>query len=198
MKHKSKRKPNPILTLIDLSLKGQRRTAIMDGWHDLSREEQLEITQMVFTRETIYAVGELVLEAVLSGDKQFPKIVQGAIKAGDHLFNRDREILLLRPALRYTVCNWDVLLHKNRGHRQRTVDELKKGIEKHCNRGKQLETHQWSRLRRASGLPKRNFEPRNRKNVEYGTVDGIPILGPPLAKKHRRRTTSTKKPKTVS
>jgi hypothetical protein len=39
-----KRKLNPILAAIELSLKGQRPLAIMDGWHTLPKETQLDIT----------------------------------------------------------------------------------------------------------------------------------------------------------
>ena len=179
------RKPNPILAAIELSLKGRRCTAVMDGWHTLPREEQFDIIRHFFIPETIYEVGALVLGAVLAGDKQMIKIVRDAIKAGDHLFNRDRELVLLRPALRYRLCNWDVLLFKHRGNSQRAVDELKKGIEQHCNNGTELSQYQWSRLRRVLGLPKRNSVRHDRNPVKLGEVGEIIDLASPLAKKHQ-------------
>lgn len=86
------RESNPILAAIELSLKGRRRTAIMDDWETLPRWQQLDIIRQFFIPETIYEVGALVLGAVLSGDKQMPQVVRDATKAGDHLFNRDREL----------------------------------------------------------------------------------------------------------
>jgi hypothetical protein len=192
-----KQKPNPILAAIELSLKGQRRTAIMDGWHTFPKETQLYIIRQFFTSETIYEVGALVLGSILAGDKRMIGTVRDAIKAGHHLFNRDRELVLLKPALRYMLRNWDVILFKNGGRSQRSVDDLKAGIEQHCNRGRQLEPHQWQRLRRALGLPKRSCVRSDRKPVKLGEVGEIIDLAP-LAKKPRRRTSSTKQHKSVS
>jgi hypothetical protein len=193
-----KRKPNPILDAIQLSLKGQRRTAIIDGWYTLPKETQLDIIREFFTSETIYEVGALVLGSILAGDKQMPGTVRDAIKAGDHLFNRDRELVLLRPALRYRLCNWNLILHKNRGNMQRTVEELKAGIEQHCNRGRQLEAHQWQRLRRALVLPKRSSVRGDGKAVKHGEVGEIVDLAPPLTKKRTRKSSDTKQRETVS
>jgi hypothetical protein len=179
------REPNPILAAIELSLKGQRCTAIMDGWHTLPRWQQLDIIRQFFDSETIYEVGALVLGAVLADDKQLIKIVRDAIKAGHHLFNRDRELVLLKPALRYMLCNWDVIMLKNGGDSRRSVEELKKGVEQHCNKGEELPQYRWSRLARALGLPKRSCVRHGRKPVKLGEVGEIIDLAPPLAKKRQ-------------
>jgi hypothetical protein len=189
-----KRKVNPILAAIELSLKSQRRTAIMDGWHKESKETQLDIIRWFFTRETIEEAGCLVLGAVLAGDKRMIAQVRDAIKAGDHLFNRDRELVLLRPALWYRLTHWDSLMLTHKGDVHRSLDELKKGIEAECNHGKQLGPHQWSRLRRVMGLPKRSTvrHDRNREK-KFGEIGEIIDLAPPPTKKRRRRTSGTKR-----
>ena len=138
---------------MQLSLKGQRPLAILANWHTLPKQTQLDITGEFFTPETIEEVGCLVLGAVLAGDKQMIGFVKGAIKAGDHLFNRDRELTLLRLALRYTLIHWPCLMLTHKGDVHRAVNELKKGFEQ--ERRKKLEPHQWQRLRLALGLPKR-------------------------------------------
>jgi hypothetical protein len=173
-----KRKPNPILAAIELSAQGRRRLAIMDGWHTLPREMQLDIIRQFFTSETIYEVGALVLGAILAKDRQMIVAVRDAIKAGDHLFNRDRELVLLKPALRYMLCNWDSILLKNGGDSQRSVDELKKGIEHDCNNKEELPQYRWSRLARALGLPKRSSLRHDRKPVKHGEVGEIIDLAP--------------------
>jgi hypothetical protein len=193
-----KRKLNPILAAIELSLKGQRPLAIMDSWHKESKETQFDIIRRVFTPETIYEAGCLVLGAVLAGDKQMIEIVRDAIKAGDHLFKRDREKVLLRPALWYRLTHWNSLMLTHKADVQRSVNELKKGIEQHCNNGRKLDQYRWSRLRKVLGVPKRSTVRHDRNRVKFGEVGEIIDLAPPLAKKRRRRTSSTKRRKTVS
>jgi hypothetical protein len=179
-----KRKPNPILDAI--KFKGQGRIVILD-WHKQPKDTQLDIIRQCFTSETIYEVGALVLGAVLSDDKQFPKIVEKAIKAGNHLFNRDRELVLSKCALCYTLRKWALILDKNHGNMQESVEELKAGIEQHCNRGTQLEQYQWTRLSRAFGLPKRSSVRRDRKAVKYfREVGELLDFAPPPTKKHKR------------
>jgi hypothetical protein len=191
-------KANPILAAIELSLKGQRRTAIMDGWHKESKETQREIIRQFFTPETIEEVGCLVLGAVLAGDKQMMGCVRDAIKTGDHLFNRDREPVLLRKALFYTALHWPSLMQTHKGDVRRSVEELKKGIEQECNNGKKLEQYQWTRLRKALGLPKRSTVRHDRNPVKHGEVGEIIDLAPPPTKKRPRGTSRTKRRKTVS
>jgi hypothetical protein len=126
------------------------------------------------------------------------EIVRDAIKAGDHLFNRDRELELLRPALWYKATHWQSLMLTHNGDVQRSVNELKKGIEQHCNNGRKLDQYRWSRLRKVLGVPKRSCVRHDRKPVKFGEVGEIIDLAPPPAKKRRRRTSSTKRRKTVS
>ena len=101
--------------------------------------------------------------------------VRDAIKEADHMFSRDREKELLMPALRYTLCNWAVLLDKHRGNLQATADDLKKGIEQHCNNGVELAQYRWNRLRRALGLPKRSCVRHDRKPVKLPEVEIIDL-----------------------
>jgi hypothetical protein len=216
-----KRKPNPILAAIELSLKGRRPLVIADGWHKEPRETQLEIIRRLFTQETIDEVGFLVLGAVLAGDKQMIEIVGDAIKAGDHLFSRDREKLLLRRALWYRLTWWSSLMLTHKGDVHASVNALKKGIERECNNKRELEPYQWARLRRVLGVPKRSTVRHDRNPVKHGFVGEIIDLAPPLTKRQEkerkaaeerqlererqfsrqaraRRTSSTKRRKTVS
>ena len=160
----------------------------MDGWHTLQKKMQRDIIRHFFTTETIEEVGWLVLGAVLSADKQMIGNVVDAIKAGDHLFKRDREPGLLRKALFYTALHWPCLMQTHKGDVHRSVNELKKGIEQECNNKKELKQHQWTRLRRALGLPKRSTVRHDRKPVKIGEVGEIIDLAPPPAKKRRKRT----------
>lgn len=191
-----KRKPNPLVVAAKRGLKGPQFLAILGKWDELRPEIQLDIVRSLFTNEAIYEIGRLVLGSLVAGDKQMALTVREAIKQSNHMFSRDRELELLKPALRYRLCNWDVLLHKDRGDMHRAVKELKAGIEQHCNRGKQLEPHQWQRLRRALRLPKRSCVRSDRKAVK--PVVEIIDYAPAPDKKRRRRTSSTKQRKSVS
>jgi hypothetical protein len=181
-----KRKPNPLVVAAKRGWKeGHGILAWLGKWDELRPEMQLDIVRSLFTDEAIYDVGRLILGSLVAGDKQMALTVRDAIKQFNHMFNRDRELALLEPALRYRLCNWDVLLHKNRGDMHRSVEELKAGIEQHCNRGKQLEPHQWQRLRRALRLPKRSCVRSDRKAVK--PVVEIIDFAPAPDKKRRRK-----------
>jgi hypothetical protein len=160
-----KRKPNPILGAI--KFRGPFRIVFVDGW-DERKDTQLEIIRKFFPADTIYEVGATVLWGILLGDNRIVGTVREAVKASHHLFNRDRELVLLKRALRYTLRNWAVILDKNRWNMQESVEELKAGIEKHCNHGAQLEQYQWTRLKQAFGLPKRSTVRSDRKAIKPG------------------------------
>jgi hypothetical protein len=185
MKRKE-RKPNPI---VDTAKGGVREGAerellvFLGGWDGLRPAEQLDIVRRVFTDQAIYKVGSLILGALVGGDKGMALLVRDAIKEADHMFGRDRELALLLPALRYRLLHWDEILLKNRGHLQRSVDELEKGIEQHCNNGQTLARHRWQRLRLALKLPKRSCRRGDGKAVKLGEVGEIIDLASPRAKK---------------
>jgi hypothetical protein len=192
-----KRKPNPIIVAAERGLRKEQQLSVWLGkWDELPWEAQFDIVRRFFTDEAIYEIGCLVLGSLVAGDKQMALKVRDAIKHSNHMFGRDRELELLKSALRYTLCNWDLLLHKNRGSLQRTVEDIKKGIEQHYNRGKELDQYRWTRLRRALALPKRSCLRHDGKPVKLVELGEIIDLAPPRAKKRRRR--STKRHKTVS
>jgi hypothetical protein len=178
-----KRKHNPIVAAAKRGLREQRQFLVILGkWDEQPPEMQLDIVRRFFTDEAIYEIGCIILGALIAGDKQMALTVRDAIKEADRTSGRNLEKNLLEKALRYTLCNWEVLRFKHRGDIHRSVDELKKGIEQHCNNGQELAQYRWSRLRRALGLPKRSCVRRDRKPVKLPEVEIID-LAPPLAKK---------------
>jgi hypothetical protein len=190
-----KRKHNPIVDppnpIVDTAKRGVKKgverelLVLLGRWDERRPEEQLDIVRRVFTDQAIKEIGSLILGALVAGDKQMPRMVGDAIKEADHMFGRDRELDLLLPALRYRLLHWDEILLKNRGHLQRAVDDLKKGIEQHCNNGQTLAPHRWQRLRLALRLPKKSSVRSDRKAVKLGEVGEIIDLASPLAKKRQ-------------
>jgi hypothetical protein len=176
-----KRKPNPIVAAAKRGLReGRQFLVILGKWEEQRPEMQLDIVRRFFTDEAVYEIGCLM------------------IKDADHMFGRDREKVLLIPALWYKLTHWNSLMLTHKGDVQRSVNELKKGIEQHCNNGRKLDQYRWSRLRKVLGVPKRSSVRHDRNPVKFGEVGEIIDLAPPLAKKRRRRTSSTKRRKTVS
>ena len=193
-----KRKPNPLVVAAKRGWrKGPGILVWLGKWDELKPEEQLDIVRRLFTEEAIYEIGRLVLGSLVAGDKQMALTVRDAIKQFNHMFNRDRELTLLEPALRYTLCNWETLLHKNRGDFQQSVEELKAGFEKHCNNGKQLAPYQWQRLRRALCLPRRSSVRKDRKKAAWPVVEIID-LAPAPDKKRQARNIKHEQRKSVS
>ena len=185
MKKKAKRPPrksNPIVAAAKRGLKGGH-LVLLDKWDEQLPEMQLHIVKRFFTDEAIYEVGSLILGALIAGDKQMDKTVRVAIKEGDRIFNRNFEKALLKKAWHYTLCNWGSLLLKHHGCHQPAVDELKKGFERDCNNGKELEQYRWSRLRRALGLPKRSCVRHDRQPVKYEVPELIDFAPTPAKKR---------------
>jgi hypothetical protein len=142
---------NPIIAAVERTLQGRRPlimdTQLQDGSSSLiihGWDSSPPWRPFRFSDETIREVGNIILQALLTGDRRMVKTVRDAIKQADHLFNRDREPVLLAKAFVYmaTWKDWQ------------TLDELKKGIEKRCNNGRKLEQHRWNRVRKALRLPK--------------------------------------------
>jgi hypothetical protein len=179
-----KRKHNPIIAAAKRGLR-EGHLVLLGKWDEQEPQMQLDIVRRFFTDEAIYEIGCLILGALVAGDKQMVLTVRDAIKEADHMFGRDREKHLLIPALRYVLCNWGTLLFKNRGDLQRSVEELKRGIEQHCNNGKKLDQHRWTRLRRALWLPKRSCVRHDRKPVKLPEVEIIDLAPQPQIKNNK-------------
>jgi hypothetical protein len=178
-----KRKPNPVVVAAKRGLRERGQFLVILGkWDEQRPEEQRDIIRRVFTDEAIYEIGCLILGALVAGDKQMVLTVRDAIKEADRMFGRNLEKGILEKALRYTLCNWEGLRFKHRGDIQRSVDELKKGIEQHCNNGQELAQYRWNRLRRALGLPKRSCVRRDRKPVKFPEVEIIDLAPQPQIK----------------
>src|SRR6266496_5145483 len=94
---------NPIVAAVKRSLRGGKPTIVFDIFKSMPVGHLKEWIKRSFDNETIREIGALIIESLLTGDKRMVKTVQDAIKASDHLFNRDREPVLLRKALIYRV-----------------------------------------------------------------------------------------------
>src|SRR5262249_20166777 len=107
MKRKSKRKSNPIIVAAKRGLRGGHQfLAILGKWDELPPKTQRDILRGFFTDETIDEIGSLLLGALMIGDKQMAVTYKDAFRQFNHIFNRDRELTLLEPALRYRLTNW--------------------------------------------------------------------------------------------
>jgi hypothetical protein len=163
------RSDNPIIVAVERTLQGRRpmimtaqlqdgtAALIIHGWDSSAPWRPFK-----FSNETIREVGNIILQALLTGDQRIVETVKDAIKQANHLFNRDREPVLLRQAFVYMATRKD----------WQTLEELKKGIEKRFNNGKKLDQHRWNRVRKALGLP-RNITGRTRKKVRHQTAETV-------------------------
>jgi hypothetical protein len=154
---------NPIIEAVQLTLRGRRPTIIWDA-DDLpvggTPELRNEILPL-WPPETIIYIGILVIHSLMAGDRRIIKTVGDAIKQADHLFNRDREPVLLRQAFLYMTTGKD----------WQTPDELKKGIEKRFNCSNKLPQYKWNRIRKALRLPKVTGRPREK--VRHETAKSV-------------------------
>lgn len=107
--------------------------------------ETKKIILTTFDAELRQQLGDLVLEALMNGDKEFAETVKKAIKEIDRVFNRDRE-----KAIADKVFEYYFTLPKPRP----TGEKLRKAVEKHCNNGTEFEDYQWRRLKEILLLPK--------------------------------------------
>jgi len=156
---------NPIIAAVQRSLRGRRPTVIiLDGYERPRSGALRQHIAFLFSDEAIREIGILVIESLLTGDRRMVKIVKDAIKQADHIFNRDREPLLVKNALSY-------LLSLGRDLDGLDVVSLKKEIEKRFNNGKPLYQHQWTRLRKALRLPPLpTGNPRNSDTKRHQSV----------------------------
>ena len=161
-----KRKPNPIVAAAKrgLKLKEGRLFFPFTEWDELPQEQQRDLVRGFFTDEAIYEIGCLLAGALIAGDKQMDKTVRAAIKESARMFGLNLEKALLEKLQHYMFCRWPYFMFKHRGDGKRAVDDLKKGFEQECNNGIEIDQYRWSRLRRASGLPKRSCVRHDRRS----------------------------------
>jgi hypothetical protein len=135
---------NPIIAAMMRYKRGRPPTIILDGWESVPRVQLQAIVPFNFNDETIREVGSIVLLSLLTGDRRIVKTVKDAIKEADHIFNRDREPVLVKHVLKYLPS----LMRSGLD-----IVTLKKEIEKRSNQGRPLQQHQWNRIRKALRLP---------------------------------------------
>jgi hypothetical protein len=110
---------------------------------DLDRppEGKLDLlTEFVF-KDAIREIGFLVVKALLTGDRQIVRWLKDALKEANHVFRRDRELVLRGEVAKYLPDLYGL-----------GIVAIKREIETRSNRGKKLEQHQWNRLRKAFSL----------------------------------------------
>jgi hypothetical protein len=161
------RSDNPIIASVERTLQGRRplimaaqlqdgaAALIIHGWDSSAPWRPFN-----FSDETVREVGNIILQALLTADRRIVKTVGDAIKQADHLFNRDREPVLLGQAFVYMATEKD----------WQTPDELKKGIEKRFNCGNELPQYKWNRIRKALRLPKVTGR---RRKVRHKTAKSV-------------------------
>jgi hypothetical protein len=103
------------------------------------------VIAFVFNDATIREIGVLVVKALLTGDRQIVSIVEDALRESDHIFRRDRELVLRKEVVKYLpdLIGLDIVA-------------IKREIEKRSNCGNKLPQYRWNRLRKALclvGLP---------------------------------------------
>jgi hypothetical protein len=108
-------------------------------------KETKKIILITFDVELRQQLGDLVLEALMNGNKEFAETVKKAIKEMDRVFIRDRE-----KAIADKVFEYYFTLPKPRP----TGKELRKVVEEHCNNGNQFKDYRWRRLKEILLLPR--------------------------------------------
>jgi hypothetical protein len=147
MNKRKRREPahdNPIIAAIRRSLPGGGMFIF-----DVDRpppDRVLDLLAVALLKDaTIREIGVIVAKALLTGDRQIVGIVKDALKESNHIFKRDRELILYKKVLKY----WPDLHSSGL-----SVVAIKEKIEKRFNKSKKLEQHEWNRLRIALCLPK--------------------------------------------
>jgi hypothetical protein len=108
---------------------------------DRPPERKLDLlSAFVFKDATIREIGVLVAKALLTGDRQIVRIVKDALRESDHIFSRDRELVLRKKVVKYLP----ELIGSGL-----SIVAIKREIEKRSNSGRKLQQHQWNRLRKA-------------------------------------------------
>ena len=130
---------NPIIAAVRRSLPGTFALAV----DPLPNHVLDPLIATFFKDATLREIGVLVVKALLTEDQQIVSIVKDALKESNHIFKRDRELVLLRKVLKYFPDRHGCGL---------SIVAIKREIEKRFNHGNKLEQHQWNRLRDALSL----------------------------------------------
>lgn len=153
---------NPIIAAVQRSLRGKQLVPVVDDWRSVPGHILRESVRFTFEGKALKEVGTIVCLALLTGDRRIIKTVKDALRHADHLFNRDREPVIVKHVMTYLP----VLLKRGLD-----IAAIKKEIEKRSNHGVPLQQHRWNRLRRALHLPKlpvgrrRNPDTKRRQSV---------------------------------
>ena len=132
---------NPIIAAVRRSLPGTFALAV----DPLPNHVLDPLIATFFKDATLREIGVLVVKALLTDDQQIVRTLKDALKESNHIFKRDRELVLYKKVLKY----WPDLHSSGL-----SVVAIKDKIEKRFNKSKKLEQHEWNRLRIALCLPK--------------------------------------------
>ena len=134
---------NPIIAALRRSLPGSGSfTSLLDV--DRPPDRVLDpVIAFVFNDATIREIGVLVVKALLTDDRQIVRTVRDALKESNHIFRRDRELVLRKKVVKY----FPDLFGSGLG-----IVAIKREIEKRFNCGNKLPQHNWNRLRKALSL----------------------------------------------
>ena len=131
---------NPIITAVRRSLP---RSGLAAPSLDVDRPPDGVLDQLIafsFNDATIREIGVLVVKALLTDDRQIVRIVEDALRESNHIFRRDRELVLRKKVVKYLP----ELIGSGR-----SIGAIKREIEKRSNSGRKLQQYQWNRLRKA-------------------------------------------------
>lgn len=134
---------NPIIAALRRSLPGSGSfTSLLDV--DRPPDRVLDpVIAFVFNDATIREIGVFVVKALLTDDRQIVRTVRDALKESNHIFRRDRELVLRKKVVKY----FPDLFGSGLG-----IVAIKREIEKRFNCGNKLPQHNWNRLRKALSL----------------------------------------------
>jgi hypothetical protein len=128
---------NPIIAAVRRSLPGTFALAV-----DRPPDRLLDLLIAKFFNDAmIREIGVLVVKALLTEDQQMVRMVKDALKESNHIFGRDRELVLRKKVLKYLPD----LIGKD-------IVAIKREIEKRSNNGNKLPQHRWNRLRKELSL----------------------------------------------
>jgi hypothetical protein len=136
---------NPIVAAVQRLMwrRGDLHISAPKGMGGYQPEAMRSFIDRVFDEKAQRELAALMIEALLTGDRGFTKMLNQALKESDHLFHRDREIAVLA---KFAKLAWS--LPKS----SRTKKEITKLFAQR-NQGRTLDDHQWRRLRAALNLP---------------------------------------------
>jgi hypothetical protein len=131
---------NPIIAAVRRS---ERASGLALPSLDVDRPRDRVLDRLIawaFNDATIREIGVLVVKALLTDDRQIVRIVKDALRESNHIFKRDRELVLRKEVVKY----WPDLIRRGLG-----IVAIKREIEKRSNCGNKLPQYRWNRLRKA-------------------------------------------------